>query len=463
MFEKDFLLNSKTAKNLYSHAEKSPIYDYHCHLNPKEIRENKVFTNITDVWLGFDHYKWRVMRYAGVEERLITGDGEPYDKFLAFAKTIEKLIGSPLYHWTHLELKKYFGIEKFITSKNTKEIYDEINTKIEKDQLTPVKFITDSNVKLICTTDDPIDNLSEHVKIKEKNYPFQVLPTFRPDRALKILDPEFKSYIRSLGQAADIQITTYDDLKTALVARISYFKENGALLSDHSLESLLDTMGEANEADKIFQKALLDEPISEREMEIYKNQTLVFLAKEYKKQNLTMQLHIGAMRNNNTKMFHQVGVDAGFDIMNDFRVAQPMSILLDEMDKTDGLPKTVIYNLNANDNQVLSALPHCFPEDGVPGKLQFGTPWWFIDHKKGMENHFEDIGNQGMIGNFIGMLTDSRSFLSYARHDYFRRILCNYVGTLVEKKEFNDDPEILHEIIDGVTHKNIQKYLGVDL
>ena len=463
MFEKDFLLNSQTAKNLYSHAEKSPIYDYHCHLNPKEIRENKVFTNITDVWLGFDHYKWRVMRYAGVEERLITGDGEPYDKFLAFAKTIEKLIGSPLYHWTHLELKKYFGIEKFITSKNTKEIYDEINTKIEKDQLTPVKFITDSNVKLICTTDDPIDNLSEHVKIKEKNYPFQVLPTFRPDRALKILDPEFKSYIRSLGQAADIQITTYDDLKTALVARISYFKENGALLSDHSLESLLDTMGEANEADKIFQKALLDEPISEREMEIYKNQTLVFLAKEYKKQNLTMQLHIGAMRNNNTKMFHQVGVDAGFDIMNDFRVAQPMSILLDEMDKTDGLPKTVIYNLNANDNQVLSALPHCFPEDGVPGKLQFGTPWWFIDHKKGMENHFEDIGNQGMIGNFIGMLTDSRSFLSYARHDYFRRILCNYVGTLVEKKEFNDDPEILHEIIDGVTHKNIQKYLGVDL
>ncbi len=463
MFKEDFLLDNETAKDLYARAKKAPIYDYHCHLSPKEIRENKVFTNITDVWLGFDHYKWRVMRYAGVEERLVSGDGEPFEKFLAFAKTLEKLIGSPLYHWTHLELKKYFGIEKFITEKNAREIYDEINTKIDHEQLTPVKFITDSNVRLICTTDDPIDNLSEHDKIKEKNYPFQVLPTFRPDKALKIQDPDFSSYVKKLGTAANIEITTYEDLKTALKMRIIYFKEKGALLSDHSLESLLPTMGEENQAEKIFLKALQGESIKTLEMEIFKNQTLVFLAKAYREEGLTMQLHIGAMRNNNTRMHNAVGVDAGFDVMNDFSVALPMSMLLDEMDKTDGLPKTILYNLNVNDNYVLSALPHCYPEAGVPGKVQFGTPWWFIDHKKGMEKHFIDIGNQGMIGNFIGMLTDSRSFLSYARHDYFRRILCNFVGTLVEHQEFNDDPEILHEIIDGVTHKNIQKYLGVDL
>lgn len=463
MFKEDFLLDTQTAKELYARAEKAPIYDYHCHLSPKEIRENQVFTNITDVWLGFDHYKWRVMRYAGVEERLVSGDGEPFEKFLAFAKTLEKLIGSPLYHWTHLELKKYFGIEKFITSKNAREIYDTINAKIADEQLTPVKFIRDSNVKLICTTDDPIDDLNEHDKIKEKNYSFQVLPTFRPDKALKILDPEFKAYMEKLGESASMIIATYDDLKAALKARIAYFKKKGALLSDHSLESLQPTMGEPNQAEKIFQNALQGELVSAEEMEIYKNQTLVFLAKEYKIQGLTMQLHIGAMRNNNSRMHKEVGVDAGFDVMNDFRVALPMSMLLNEMDKTDGLPKTILYNLNANDNYVLSALPHCFPEDGVPGKVQFGTPWWFIDHKKGMETHFEDIGNQGMIGNFIGMLTDSRSFLSYARHDYFRRILCNFVGNLVEHQEFNDDPEILHELIDGVTHKNIQKYLGVDL
>lgn len=463
MFESDFLLKTPTARMLYHEAaEHAPIYDYHCHLNPQEIFEDQVFESITAMWLGFDHYKWRAMRFAGVPEKYITGDGTDLEKFKAFAKTLERLVGSPLYHWTHLELAQFFGIREYLTSKNAEEIYTAINAKIQTDALSPVKLIEASEVKLICTTDDPADDLSYHAKIREKNHSFQVLPTFRPDKVLKIEAPDFLRQLENLSNTMGKPLTTLGDLKVALASRIAYFAAQGAVLSDHSLEALTPDLGSEAFAEELFLRALQRDPISVQEAAVFRNHMLIFLAGQYHKHGMAMQLHLGAMRNNNARYFEALGPDTGFDLMNDFPVAESLSLLLKAMDAQNGLPKTILYTLNAKDNAVLSTLPHCYPEDGVPGKVQFGPAWWFFDHKSGMETHLTDLGNQGMLADFIGMLTDSRSFLSYARHDYFRRILCNYLGNLVENQEFNDDPEILLGIVRGITHENIKKYLGVD-
>jgi glucuronate isomerase len=458
------MLKGNTAKTLYdSIAKSAPIYDFHCHLSAKEIYENLQFSNISKVFLGFDHYKWRAMRYAGVPEKYITGNADDLDKFKMWARTCERLIGSPLYHWTNLELRNFFGVSEILKESNAEEIFNHCNKKIQEEGLSPVKLIEKSKVKLICTTDDPIDDLEYHKQLaSNNNLSFKVLPTFRPDKAVNILNKDFTEYIEKLSKVCSKQINSFSDLIDALKNRIAYFNAVGAKLSDHSLESLLYVSANEDEVNDIFTRRLAGESLTLLEAEKYKLYTLKQLAKEYHKYNWAMQLHIGAMRNNNEVMFSRLGPDAGFDTMNDFNIAPHLSKLLNEINTELALPKTILYTLNPKDNIVLSTLPHCFSEDGVPGKVQFGAAWWFNDHKEGIIEHLKRIGEQGMLANFIGMLTDSRSFLSYARHDYFRRILCSFVGNLVDEGEFEKDGALLKEIIEGICFKNIKNYLELE-
>ncbi|EPR10012.1 glucuronate isomerase [Ruminiclostridium papyrosolvens] len=463
MLNNNFILNGKTAKSLYERfAKDAPVYDYHCHLSAKEIYEDETFSDISSIWLGYDHYKWRTMRFAGVPEIYITGDGDGRNKFKMWAKTCERLIGSPLYHWANMELETYFGVNEVLKESNADKIYDCCNAKIKEDKLSPVKMIISSNVKLICTTDDPVDSLEYHLLLgKKTDKGFWVLPTFRPDNALKILNDNFVEYIKTLETSSNIKIITYKDLLAALKNRIEFFSRAGCVLSDHSLESLVYLPTDFDEAGSIFEKKLNGAPLSVEEAEKYKLYTLCVLAEAYKEAGWAMQLHIGAIRSTNDTMLKKAGVDSGFDIMNDFQIAEPLAKLLNDMDKKNSLPKTILYTLNSKDNLVLSSLPHCFTEDGVPGKVQFGAAWWFNDHREGITAHFKAIADQGMLAYFVGMLTDSRSFLSYVRHDYFRRILCSFVGDLVDKGEFADDDAILGEIVEGVCYKNVVRYLGL--
>lgn len=464
MLDNDFMLKLEISKDLYnSIAKNAPIYDFHCHLSPKEIYEDKVFSNISKIFLQFDHYKWRAMRFAGVPEKYITGDAEDLEKFKMWAKTCEKLIGSPLYHWTNMELKKFFNINEILKESNAEKIYNQCNKKIQEENLSPVKFIKNSNVKLICTTDDPADNLKYHKLLSQReDLGFKVLPTFRPDKALNILDENFNNYLENLSKSCNIEINSYDDLITVLKERISYFNEIGCKLSDHSLETLVYYPTNEIEVSVIFKNRLNGNSISFEDAEKFKCHTLRLLANEYNKFGWIMQLHIGAMRNNNEAMFKKLGSDSGFDIMNDFEVAHHLSKLLNEINNSLNLPRTILYTLNSKDNIVLSTLSHCFSEDNVPGKIQFGAAWWFNDNKKGIYEHLEDISNQGMLAYFVGMVTDSRSFLSYVRHDYFRRILCNFIGDLINNGEFEKSYELIKEIIEGICFKNIKNYLELE-
>lgn len=465
MIDKDFMLTGKTAQVLYNDiAKNAPIYDYHCHLSSKEIYEDKVFSNISKIFLEFDHYKWRAMRYAGIPEKYITGDANDFDKFKMWAKTCERLIGSPLYHWTNLELKNYFDVDEVLKESNAEEIYEHCNKKIALESLSPVKFITNSKVKLICTTDDPIDTLKYHKLLAEKSeLDFKVLPTFRPDKSLNILSESYIDYLDTLSKSSSVKITSsYSTLIEALKERISYFDNTNCKLSDHSLESLSYFSTTEEEVATIFKRRLCMEDLSNTDAEKFKCYTLKVLAKEYQKRDWVMQIHIGAMRNNNKIMFNTLGVDSGYDITNDFNIATDLSKLLNDINNDFKLPKTVLYTLNPKDNIVLSTLPHCFSEDNIKGKVQFGAAWWLNDHKDGIYEHLKSIANQGMLASFIGMLTDSRSFLSYARHDYFRRILCSFIGKLVDDKEFENDYELLKEITEGICFKNIKNYLKLE-
>lgn len=464
MLTNNFILGGKTAESLYERfAKNAPIYDYHCHLSAKEIYEDEIFTDISSIWLGYDHYKWRTMRFAGVPEEYVTGSGDGRTKFKMWAKTCERLIGSPLYHWANMELETYFEVDEILKEINADEIYDRCNAKIKADKLSPVKMIRNSNVKLICTTDDPVDSLEYHLMLgKNKDKGFEVLPTFRPDNTLKILNDNYIEYLKRLEASANIKIVTYEDMIIALRKRIEFFRQTGCVLSDHSLESLNYIPTDLEEVKSIFLKRLNGDTISIEEAEKYKLYTLTILAGAYKDAGWAMQLHIGAIRSINDTMLKKAGVDSGFDIMNDFQIAEPLAKLLNDMDKKNNLPKTILYTLNSKDNLVLSSLPHCFAEDGVPGKVQFGAAWWFNDHKEGITSHLKSIADQGMLAYFVGMLTDSRGFLSYVRHDYFRRILCSFIGGLVDRGEFANDAVILGEIIEGVCFKNIVGYLGLD-
>ncbi|MGL5329507.1 MAG: glucuronate isomerase [Peptostreptococcaceae bacterium] len=458
--DKDFLLQTETAKTLYhDHAAKMPICDYHCHLNTKEIAQDKRYNNITEVWLGGDHYKWRAMRSFGIEEKYITGDASDFEKFKAFAKAMPYLIGNPIYHWSHLELKAYFGIEETLSEKNAEDIWNRCNEIIQSPDFSARTMIEKSNVTYIGTTDDPADNLEWHIKVaNDENFKCTVAPSFRPDKAVNIGAQGFVDYLKVLGATENTEITNYTELMEVLEKRVAFFVENGCTITDHSLSRLYfrETTGE--EVNEILIKVLNGETLTQEEIEKYSTLTMTNLGKIYHKHNMVMQLHIGALRNNNTRMFNKLGVDVGFDSIDDGEVAAPLSRLLDSLDIEDKLPKTILYCLNPKDNEVLGTMIGNFQGGGVAGKIQFGSGWWFNDQKDGMERQIMALSQLGLLSQFVGMLTDSRSFLSYTRHEYFRRILCNYIGGLVENGEYPADMDFLGEIIENISYNNADKY-----
>lgn len=458
----DFLLQNETAKTLYhGYAEGMPIIDYHCHLSPKEIAENKKFKNITEVWLGGDHYKWRAIRSNGIDEKYITGDADDKEKFMKWAETMPYLLGNPLYHWTHLELKRYFGIDKVLSPETAEEIWERCNNLLLKDEFSARGFILRSNVKVICTTDDPIDTLEYHKKIEEdKSFPVKVLPAFRPDKALNINLEGFKSYVDNLGESAGVDITSVSDLKEALVLRMAYFHDNGCRVSDHGLEYAVFEDASEEDVDKIFRKAINEEPVSQTEADQYKTLMLIFLGREYAKRDWTMQLHLSAIRNNNSRMFKVLGPDTGYDAIDDGHQAKSLSRLLNALESTEELPKTILYSLNPGHNEILATIMGCFQGNGVPGKIQLGSGWWFNDQKDGMEKQMIALANLGLLRRFVGMLTDSRSFLSYTRHEYFRRILCNLVGHWAENGEVPADMDLLGNMVREISYFNAKNYFG---
>lgn len=458
--DENFLLSSKTAEILYhEYSSKMPIIDYHCHINPQEIFEDKKFKNITQVWLYGDHYKWRQMRTYGIDEKFITGDGSDYEKFLAWAKTISVAIGNPLYHWTHLELKRFFGIDEPLNEKTAPDIWEKVNAMITGDGFSVRQLIKKSNVKVICTTDDPIDSLEYHLGIKEdKSFDVKVLPTFRPDKALGINKPTFKEWISSLEKVVGGEIKTYDELLAALKKRVEFFNEVGCKVSDHALDFVPNAVTSIEEVRDVFAKALTEGSVSFEEENKYRAFTLKYLGKLYSDLGWAMQLHMNCVRDNNTTMFNKLGPDTGFDALNDTEIAVPLSRLLDSLNVEGALPKTIIYSLNPTDNSTIGTLIGCFQGDGIKGKIQFGSAWWFNDHKTGMEDQIKTLANLGLLSAFVGMLTDSRSFLSYTRHEYFRRILCNVISEWVDNGEFPNDMDTLGKIISDISYTNAEQY-----
>ncbi|HEY5563286.1 MAG TPA: glucuronate isomerase [Clostridiaceae bacterium] len=461
--DEDFLLESETAVKLYhDYAKKMPIIDYHCHVSPKEIFENKQFKNITEAWIYGDHYKWRVMRTLGIEEKYITGTSTDYEKFLAWAKTISMSIGNPLYHWTHLELQRYFGVYDQLNEKTAPIIWDKVNGALQSGSLNVRDIIIKSKVKLICTTDDPTDSLEYHEKLKgEKDFDVRVMPAFRPDKGLGIEKKDFVDWTRKLGEAAGKTIVDYNDFLKALEGRITFFHSVGCRVSDHGLDYMPYAKASKDEVAEIFAKALKGGKVNLAEEKKYKSYTLIYLGKLYSKLNWTMELHMNVARNNNTKLFNSIGPDTGFDSINDSNIAYPLSRFLDSLDREDSLPKTILYSLNPKDNYVIAALIGCFQESSAIGKIQFGAAWWFNDNKDGMIEQMKALSNIGLLSTFLGMLTDSRSFLSYTRHEYFRRILCNMIGSWVENGEAPNDMEALGTMVENISYNNAKDYFGL--
>ena len=447
----NFMLQSETAKELYQYAKDMPIIDYHCHLDPKLIAIDYKFDNLGELFLGGDHYKWRMMRSHGVDEKYVTGDASFKEKFREFARALRYAIGNPLYHWTHLELKTYFGIDEALTEENADEIYEKCTAMLRTDEFSCRNLIKNSNVKVVCTTDDPIDTLEYHDQIKESGYEVKVLPAFRPDKVVNIHKETFLPYIEKAG------VKTYDELKAWLSSRIDFFTEKGCLLSDHGLDFIPYEIGDAS---SVFDKALKGEALTKSEIDAYMTDLLVFFGKEYHKHGWCMQIHVGAIRNNNSRMYKALGPDTGYDSIAETSLGENLAKILDALEMDDSLPKTILYSLNPKDNYVLATLMGCFQGSGIRSKIQLGSGWWFNDQKDGMEEQLKALGNLGVLGDFVGMLTDSRSFVSYTRHDYFRRILCNLIGTWVEEGLYPNDKEMLEKIIKGISYENAKEYFG---
>lgn len=460
--DQDFLLSNETAKVLYhDYAAQVPIIDYHCHINPAEIAQNKQFKNITEVWLGGDHYKWRAMRSNGVEEQYITGNAPDREKFQKWAETLTKAIGNPLYHWAHLELRRYFGYEGVLNSDTAEEVWNLCNEKLQSGHFNVRDIIEASNVKAICTTDDPVDSLIYHEQIaNDPTFKVQVLPAWRPDKAVNIEKDNFVAYIRHLSEVSEIKISDLDSLFIALNVRLDYFNERGCRVSDHGLDYILYTPTTHEEANEIFKKALSGEKVSEIEIEKYKSAVLVFLGECYAKRGWVMQLHYGAIRDNNKAVFAKIGADTGFDCINTRTCAEGTAAFLNALEEKDALPKTIIYSLNPNDNASIGSIIGCFQNSEVAGKIQQGSAWWFSDNKQGMIDQMTSLANLSLLGNFVGMLTDSRSFLSYTRHEYFRRILCNLIGTWVENGEYPADMKTLGQMVQDISFNNTNNYFG---
>lgn len=460
--DKDFLLDTDTAKKLFHEfAEDMPICDYHCHLSPKEIYENKQPENISDLWLSGDHYKWRAMRSCGVEEKYCTGDASPKEKFKKFGYTLQYCIGNPLYHWAHIELQRYFGIDTPLNTKTAGEIYDRANEAIAKGDFRPRSLITKSNVKIVCTTDDPVDDLKYHKLLKEvSDFDCKVLPSFRPDKALNAHLDGFAGYIRELGEAAGVEIKSYKDVIKALLIRADYFHSVGCRVSDQAFDYPPYAVAGEDEIEAIFAKAMRGEKLTPAECDKYRTPVLLALGEKYHELGWAMEIHIGAMRNNNTLMFNKIGADTGFDSVGDSEIAQPLSRFLDALNSRDKLPKTILFNLNDKDNIVLGTMLGNFQSADAESKIQFGPAWWFLDTMDGMINQMKTLGNLGVLGKFVGMETDSRSFTSYGRHEYFRRILCALIGRWVEDGWYACDMDILKEIVQGICYNNAIKYFN---
>lgn len=457
----DFLLTSDTAKKLYhDYAEKLPIIDYHCHLNPREIYEDVKYDNITQVWLGADHYKWRQMRSNGVEEKYITGDASDREKFQKWAETLEKAIGNPLYHWSHLELKKYFGYEGHLCGDTAEEVWQLTMTKLKEANMSARGLIRQSNVDTICTTDDPIDSLEWHKRLKEDGFEVKVLPAWRPDKAMNVEKPDFVDYIAKLSQVSDVTIKSFPELLQALKLRMDFFAQMGCTVSDHGLEYVMYEPYQENEVNAIFQKRLKGEALSLVEQRKYKTAFMVELGKEYAKKHWVMQLHYGVQRDLNKKIYKALGADAGIDAINTYSSSIEMGQYLNALAIHDLLPKTILYSLNPADNAAIGTVMGCFQDSTAIGKLQHGAAWWFNDHKAGMQEQMTALANLGLLGNFIGMLTDSRSFLSYTRHEYFRRIMCELIGGWVENGEYPNDEKALKEIVEGIAYYNCKRYFN---
>lgn len=461
----DFLLSTETAKTLYhNYAENTPILDYHCHINPKEIAENRQFENITQVWLGGDHYKWRFMRSCGVDEYFITGDAPDKEKFFKWAECLGKAIGNPLFHWSHLELKKYFGYNGVLNKNTAEEVWNLCNEKLADKSMCVRNLIKESNVTLICTTDDPVDSLEWHKKIAEdSSFDVQVLPAWRPDKAMNIEKPDFTAYLDKLSSVSGVKITSFAALKEALRNRMDFFASVGCSVSDHALEYVMYAASDDAELESIFAKRLAGNDVTREEELKFKTAFMLFAGREYNRLNWAMQLHYGCKRDNNTLMYEKLGPDTGYDCINNYAPSSQMADFLNALIKTDELPRTIIYSLNPNDNQAIGTILGCFQDSTAVAKIQQGSAWWFNDHKTGMQDQMISLANLGNLSGFVGMLTDSRSFLSYTRHDYFRRILCNLIGSWVENGEFPNDTDTLAEIVKDISYNNAVRYFGFDL
>lgn len=456
--DEDFLLSTDTAKHLFhDFAKELPIIDYHCHLSPQEIAEDVKFENITQVWLGGDHYKWRQMRSNGVEERFITGDASDREKFQKWAETLEMAVGNPLYHWSHLELQRYFDYHGALNGDTAEEVWNLCNEKLKN--MSARQLILSSNVEMVGTTDDPIDDLKWHKMIAaDESFPVKVLPSWRPDKAVNIEKDDFAGYMMKLADASEMTISSFADVKAALTKRMEYFHEAGCVVSDHGLEYVAYAKTSDEEVEGIFAKKMSGEALSPKEVGKYKMAVLLHLGREYHRLHWVMQLHYGVKRDNNKRLFESLGPDAGIDSISTSAPINELADFLNALEYTNQLPKTIIYSLNPIDNAAIGTIIGCFQSSDAVGKIQQGSAWWFNDNKTGMMEQMVSLANLGLLGNFIGMLTDSRSFLSYTRHEYFRRIVCELIGTWVENGEYPADDTSLCKIIQGISYFNAKRY-----
>lgn len=461
--DQNFLLTTGMARELYhTYAEELPIIDYHCHISPQEIAEDRHFDNITEIWLSGDHYKWRQMRSNGVEERYITGDATDYEKFCQWAKTLERAIGNPLYHWSHLELKRYFGYDGVLNRHTAGEVWELCQKRLKQEEMSARGIMRASRVELVCTTDDPADDLHWHQVIaRDDSFEIRVLPTWRPDLALSPEKPDFADYMKRLSEASGKEIRDFEDWKEALSRRMDHFAKMGCVASDHGLLYIPWMPADEKEIDQIFCSRMQGNIISAEDAGKFKTAAMLWLGREYARRGWVMQLHFGVTRNNNTKMYRALGADTGFDGIYNRVPMTELSAYLDALCMEDALPKTILYSLNPTDNAALGVLIGCFQEAGAAGKIQQGSAWWFNDHKTGMTEQLTSLANLGLLGNFVGMLTDSRSLLSYTRHEYFRRILCDLIGGWVQRGEYTDDRKWLGGLIGDICYYNAKRYFGL--
>ncbi len=458
----NFLLDTPVAEKLYhDHARDLPIIDYHCHLPPNEIAAGRKFENLTKIWLDGDHYKWRAMRANGVDEIYCTGNAPDREKFRKWAETVPMTIRNPLYHWTHLELKRYFGIDKLLNAATADSIYDEATEKLQSDDFSVRNLLQKMKVETLCTTDDPADSLEHHIRLRDEKFRIRVLPAWRPDKAMAVEDPlSYNNYLDSLSRASDMTITHFDDLLKALTQRQEFFHDLGCKLSDHGLETFYAEDFTEKEIKNIFVSIRKGKKPENAEVLKLKSALLLHFAEMDYAKSWTQQFHIGAIRNNNFGAYRTLGPDKGFDSIGDYEIARPMSKFLDTLASKNKLTKTILYNLNPRDNELMATMAGNFNDGSIPGKMQYGSGWWFLDQKDGIEKQLNALSNMGLLSRFVGMLTDSRSFLSYPRHEYFRRILCNLLGNDVEKGELPADMDLLGDIVEGICYYNAKEYFG---